>query len=69
MHIFAVNISKVMIDIANIIIANKKKLHMAFRSAYLHLTLAHAKGQGQGHEGSKMPFVDKRRVLGVTLDI
>ena len=25
------------------------KLHMALRLTYLHLTLDHAKGQGQGH--------------------
>ena len=26
-----------------------RKSHVAFRLAYLHLTLAHSKGQGQGH--------------------
>ena len=26
-----------------------RKLHAAFRLAYLHLTLAHSKGQGKGH--------------------
>ena len=26
-----------------------RKLHVAFRLAYLHLNLVHSKGQGQGH--------------------
>ena len=48
MHISTVNICKIMTDKANVAIANTR-IHMAFRLAYLHLALAHSKGQGHAH--------------------
>ena len=50
MHILTVNISEMVTNWAKITINNKQKVaYMAFQFAYLHLTLAHSKGQGLGH--------------------
>ena len=46
MHISIVNI---LIDRTHIALPNNMKSYMAFRSAYIHLTLTHSKGQIEGH--------------------
>ena len=42
-------ISQKVIGRTNIAILTHRKLHVAFRLAFLHLTLAHSKCQGKGH--------------------
>ena len=48
MHILTVNISQLVSDRANMLLATNIKLHVGFRLANLHLTLAN--GQRQVHQ-------------------
>ena len=49
MHILTVNISQPVTYIANIAIANTSEVACGLSLAYLHLTIAHSKGQDQAH--------------------
>ena len=49
MRISTVNISQTVTDRINIIIAITQKSSIGFRLVYLHLTLCHSNGHGQGH--------------------
>ena len=49
MHISIANFSQMVTYKSNIAIANRYKVAYGLSLAYLHLTLAHFKGQGQGH--------------------
>ena len=49
MQISIVNISQTVTDRQTLLLATNRKLHAGFRLAYLHLTLEHCIGQGQGN--------------------
>ena len=49
--------SQTMTDMAQVVTDNERNSYMSYRVAYLHLTLAHCKGQGQRHVPSDNDYL------------